>query len=257
MTTNGATAQARSTAAGSSGEAQSTAQTNSHNVTLVQSTAAAQTGGAATTNAIAQAGSGPAFGNPGQSAYALSTGLPGKAYLTSLAGGAGNVVAALLQPHEVVFGTAILGANYASDGESLAYSAAATFDFGYRGEVLLGLIGDQQSGSGFQSLEFYVQANGATIQDWSFTDLSSANGFFQNHVIDLGWYSGPTVDMTVGYNLIANGSGGFGFDFAVGDPPGASAVPEPATWAMLLIGFAGLGFAGYRRERASRATRAP
>ena len=92
-----------------------------------------------------------------------------------------------------MFGTAILGANYASDGagESLAYSAAATFDFGYRGEVLLGLIGDQQSGSGFQSLEFYVLANGATIQDWSFTDLSSANGFFQNHVIDLGWYSGP------------------------------------------------------------------
>ena len=163
---HGAMAQARSTAAGSSGEAQSTAQTNSHNVTLVQSTAVAQTGGTATTNAIAQAGSGPAFGNPGQSAYALSTGLPGKAYLTSLAGGAGNVVAALLQPHEVVFGTAILGANSASGGAggSLAYSATSTFDFGYRGEVLLGLIGDQQSGSGFQSLEFYVLANGAKFR---------------------------------------------------------------------------------------------
>jgi hypothetical protein len=23
-------------------------------------------------------------------------------------------------------------------------------------------------------------------------------------------------------------------------------VPEPSTWAMLLVGFAGLGFAGYR-----------
>jgi PEP-CTERM motif len=29
----------------------------------------------------------------------------------------------------------------------------------------------------------------------------------------------------------------------------ASAVPEPSTWAMLLIGFAGLGYAGYRRAR--------
>jgi hypothetical protein len=26
------------------------------------------------------------------------------------------------------------------------------------------------------------------------------------------------------------------------------AVPEPSTWAMMLIGFAGLGFAAHRRE---------
>jgi len=25
--------------------------------------------------------------------------------------------------------------------------------------------------------------------------------------------------------------------------------PEPSTWAMMLIGFAGLGFAGYRASR--------
>ena len=29
-------------------------------------------------------------------------------------------------------------------------------------------------------------------------------------------------------------------------------VPEPSTWAMMLLGFAGLGFAGYRRARAGR-----
>jgi PEP-CTERM motif len=33
-----------------------------------------------------------------------------------------------------------------------------------------------------------------------------------------------------------------------------SAVPEPSTWAMMLLGFAGLGFAGYRRARAGGAT---
>jgi outer membrane lipase/esterase len=32
-----------------------------------------------------------------------------------------------------------------------------------------------------------------------------------------------------------------------------SAVPEPSTWAMLLIGFVGLGFAGYRRGARTRA----
>ena len=29
----------------------------------------------------------------------------------------------------------------------------------------------------------------------------------------------------------------------------STAIPEPATWAMLMLGFAGLGFAGYRASR--------
>ena len=33
-----------------------------------------------------------------------------------------------------------------------------------------------------------------------------------------------------------------------------TSVPEPSTWAMMLLGFAGLSFAGYRRARASHAT---
>jgi PEP-CTERM motif len=39
----------------------------------------------------------------------------------------------------------------------------------------------------------------------------------------------------------------------IGTPGGPSgsiaAVPEPSTWAMLLLGFAGLGYAGFRRSR--------
>jgi hypothetical protein len=31
------------------------------------------------------------------------------------------------------------------------------------------------------------------------------------------------------------------------------AVPEPSTWAMMLIGFAGLGYAGCRASRKSAA----
>ena len=31
-----------------------------------------------------------------------------------------------------------------------------------------------------------------------------------------------------------------------------SPVPEASTWAMMLLGFAGFGFAGYRRARAGR-----
>jgi len=31
-----------------------------------------------------------------------------------------------------------------------------------------------------------------------------------------------------------------------------SGVPEPATWAMMMLGFAGLGFAGYRKGKSAR-----
>ncbi len=109
----------------------------------VQSAAVAQVGSTATTNAIAQGGgSGQAFVNPGQTAYAFSTALPDKAYAATLIDGAHNVAGALLGPRDMVFGTAILGANYAPDGggESHTYSASSTFDFGYGGDLMLGLI---------------------------------------------------------------------------------------------------------------------
>jgi len=45
---------------------------------------------------------------------------------------------------------------------------------------------------------------------------------------------------------IGQGFAGYGQGFALG-------VPEPSTWAMMLVGFAGLGFAGYRTAKAKAA----
>jgi hypothetical protein len=249
-TAKGALAQAQSTALGSSGQALSNALT-SYSYVKVQSAAVAQVGSTATTNAIAQGGgSGQAFVNPGETAYAFSTALPDKAYSATLIDGASNVAGALLGPRDAVFGTAILGANYATDGggASHTYSGSATFDFGYGGDLMLGLIDDQDAGFpgglGFQSMEFTILDNGVEILDVTFESLAVAESFFHDSVINLGSNLGPDIDLTFGYNLVADGSGGFGFDFAVG-----GAVPEPSTWAMMLIGFAGLGFAGYRASR--------
>jgi PEP-CTERM motif len=157
----------------------------------------------------------------------------------------------LLGPRDAVFGTAILGANYVTDGggASHTYSGSATFDFGYGGDLMLALIDDQLTGFagglGFQSMEFTIVDNGVEILDSIFESLAVAESFFHDNVVDLGpSLGGPGIDLTIGYNLVADGSGGFGFDFAVG-----GAVPEPSTWAMMLIGFAGLGFAGYRASR--------
>jgi hypothetical protein len=35
-------------------------------------------------------------------------------------------------------------------------------------------------------------------------------------------------------------------DFLYGEP--IAAAPEPSTWAMMILGFAGIGFMAYRRK---------
>jgi hypothetical protein len=42
-------------------------------------------------------------------------------------------------------------------------------------------------------------------------------------------------------------------DLTYGLPDVMFGIPEPSTWAMMLLGFAGLGFVGYRRARAGHA----
>jgi PEP-CTERM motif len=47
-----------------------------------------------------------------------------------------------------------------------------------------------------------------------------------------------------------NGPGGIAEIWFASDP---NAIPEPSTWAMMLLGFAGLGFAGYRARKQTAA----
>jgi PEP-CTERM motif len=58
----------------------------------------------------------------------------------------------------------------------------------------------------------------------------------------LGVLSGSRVSNPVDVNFAGQAVGSSTF-----------VIPEPSTWAMMLIGFAGLGYGGYRRARAPRA----
>ena len=62
-------------------------------------------------------------------------------------------------------------------------------------------------------------------------------------MVDFGYLQpgNQTIDLT--YTLTASQVGaGFGFTYTAN-------IPEPSTWAMMLTGFAGLGFAALRRRQ--------
>jgi hypothetical protein len=155
----------------------------------------------------------------------------------------------------------------------LQYEATATFDFKTSASetLYLNLLSDQVSGIGFDSLELLVLVDGTTRIQRVFSSSGGAETFlatdpslgtiaagsqFQSIEIEyfLDYKSGTSA-------VIPNG---FGFtyelapkrftlmtataalDFAAAT---LTAIPEPSTWAMMLIGFAGLACAGYRASR--------
>ena len=111
---------------------------------------------------------------------------------------------------------------------------------------------------------FYVNGSPLTC---SYPPPGNYGGYFDNYgvmftlsngdVVDLysnGWIAGPgnptppSTDyygVVVGYTDPVNG---FTADYTSADGLMFSA-PEPSTWAMMVLGFAGLGFAGYRSSR--------
>jgi hypothetical protein len=70
------------------------------------------------------------------------------------------------------------------------------------------------------------------LQSWTRDDISKNN-------LEPDW-------LRVGTDIV--GAGAFNASFSLS----GTTIPEPSTWAMMLLGFAGLGFAGYRRARMAR-----
>ena len=58
----------------------------------------------------------------------------------------------------------------------------------------------------------------------------------------------PIVNGVPGFNSLANGFVNFSLTNEQPYTPAVAAVPEPSTWAMMLLGFAGIGVLAYRRK---------
>jgi hypothetical protein len=102
--------------------------------------------------------------------------------------------------------------------------------------------------SGLRNLTGEVNANG-TVTLWATTATTSTsgdNGADPNEIVEITDALGDTLLPTNEQFSVYDGPqlglryGGVAF----------AAAPEPSTWAMLLLGFAGLGFAGYRKRSA-------
>jgi hypothetical protein len=64
---------------------------------------------------------------------------------------------------------------------------------------------------------------------------------------DSSFTPAATADLTLSFLPNGTWSGGF-IDAVSLSTPITGAVPEPSTWAMMLLGFVGLGFMAYRRK---------
>ncbi len=102
------------------------------------------------------------------------------------------------------------------------------------------------------STTFIVNASGPTLEtlDWEVNKVT----FRSFGGTSAGYDGGIDGNQFVLDNLMLSPVAKQSISFAsLSSPRVASEVPEPSTWAMMLVGFAGLGFAGHRASRKTAA----
>jgi hypothetical protein len=199
--------------------------------------------------------------------------------LTSAGVGPGNTIPITLNSSQVV-SDAILSltgpTNHETIGEGAmsaafsggllqqTYAGTAVFDFATTSatsETLnLNMLSNDAVGIGFNSLTLQVinLVDNTTLLSETFSSLTEAAPFFENgNSVTLGTVTGESQSIEIEFSLSYWNSTGitpnasFGFAYALVDPPVGAVVPEPSTWAMLIIGFVGLGVASWRHSRGS------
>jgi hypothetical protein len=199
----------------------------------------------------------------GNSASALTTAAVGSGSVTlAPTFTAGEVVSdAIRTPTGPYFGVGAMSAAYGILAPP-QYEATAVFTTPKSEMLYLNLLSDSFGVIGFDSLTLEVFVNGIEkCSQCTFSSPAGARAFFTAHPIGLGAIAAGesiTIDYFLGYNSGTSAvvGDGFGFTYDIATAPVAaafdfpasqsSAIPEPSTWAMMLVGFAGLAFAGYR-----------
>jgi hypothetical protein len=151
--------------------------------------------------------------------------------------------------------------NGTSNGPSIIFGATLTFSLGGvtlgSDQVIITTTTNQSSGLDLTPAEAQLDADYINICGHSSNICATAIQAFENTEGTGGApFSAPvvaalngtyTVDPGLNLTSAAYNSG----DGVVEGRTPEGAVPEPSTWAMLLLGFAGLGYAGWRARRIS------
>ena len=177
------------------------------------------------------------------SAAAVGAGAP---VLAPLAAGQ-TVSNATLTPGSQTIGAGAMSAAYGGTGEPLTYQSVADFNFVTSApeQLYLNLLDNDAAGVGVDQLELRIDASG-TLFDYVFSSLADAETFFYRDPLDLGAIGAGNQVVDISYWLTASEPrAGFGFDYELSP----HAIPEPSTWAMMMLGFVGLCFVGYRRSQ--------
>jgi hypothetical protein len=121
-------------------------------------------------------------------------------------------------------------------------------------DIYLGMFGPMSLGSGGTTNASSSSGDLVGITNFSVSELAVPSGYIsESPLSDTATYDNATfasLGVTPG---VYEWTWGTGADQSFTLDVGASPVPEPSTWAMMLIGFGGIGYAGYRTSRKSAA----
>lgn len=232
-TAAGARASAVSTGIGRSGNANAAATTHAAGVAAaVTATANAPTAPTGSAEAGAVAVAIPVLPSQDRNAYALATIAPSASAVATAMGRTPTVAAALGATPATVVGAGWLGAFHSAEAvDTHVYDASNTWSLNTTtssGHLLIGLNGAGTVGTGFQSIRLTVSVGGTEVSQNQFVDLSAAQTFFGDTVLDLGEVaSSAALEVSVAFELVADTpSSGFNMSYLLGltNVPAASSL---------------------------------
>lgn len=175
----------------------------------------------------------PIMSTSGARSYASA--LPDDASMAPLLAAAPKVAAELAGGEIIGVGSMQASRALALTYDTNSYVTAANFQFDTTGEryLTLGLLGSLVQGTGLRELELTVSNHGTELFSQTFASIADAQLFFSDNALNLGVLGAGSQDVLVSAGFTYTGAGGFSFQYALG----VSAVPEPQTWMLMLLGL--------------------